>query len=190
MASSIAPGYVQLDYTSAGHSHKALLPCAFDGVPTAGLDPDIVKKVGASISSTAAVAAYVAKIKPFFPAAASFDNFYVFYKPTPTDPPTLIYAAALGIAGTGAGSSTVANEAVFTFKTPRPGGLKIYMMETIYTNDLKFPLSIVGSDPENLLAAYMCGNDAWIIGRNNDFPLIPLNGTTKENDHLRRKYLL
>jgi hypothetical protein len=132
----------------------------------------------------------VAKLKTFFSSTSTYDSFYVFHKPSPSDPPVFIWSAALGIAGTNAGATTVANEAVFSFKTPQPGGLKVYLMETAFGNDLKAPQpATTGSDQRNF-TDYMVGSTSWVIGRNGSPPLIPLFLTTKENDHLRRRYLL
>lgn len=189
-SNSISPAYVQLNYTSNGHPHKALYPCSYDGSVSPGLEPDVTRRVGAAEPVSAAVAALVALLKPFMDTTATFDNFYAYSKPTPTSAPVLIWTGALAVAGTSGTAVVPAEEIMFTFKTPAPGGLKLYLMEATFALNYRAPLPTTGASPQAALNNYICGPNDWIIGRNGNFPLIGLNITTKMNDHLRRKYIL
>lgn len=189
-SNSISPAYVQLNYTSNGHPHKALYPCAYDGSVSPGLEPDVTRRTGAAQPVSAAVLALVTVLKGFMDAGATFDNFYAYSKPTPTSAPVLIWTGVLGVAGTGAGSPVAASEILLTFKTPAPGGLKLYLMEGVFALNFQSPLPTTGSSPQALTNNFITGATDWVIGRNGNFPLIGLNITTKMNDHLRRKYIL
>lgn len=189
-AHDLSPAYVQLNYTSNGHPHKALYPCTYDGSISPGSEPSVVKRVGAPEPVSDAVTALVTLLKPFLDTSSTFDNFYAFSKPTPTSPPVLVWTGTLNIAGTGSTAAIPAEEILFTFKTPTPGGLKLYLMEGIFLLNYQAPLPTTGSSPQAALNNYITGPDDWVIGRNGNFPLIGLKITTKMNDHLRRKYIL
>lgn len=186
----LGPGWIVLKYTSNAHAHKAILPCTFDGAPSPGLEPDLQKRVGGSIAATAAVSAYCNVAKVFLKTTDTFTAYEVYYKPTPTSATVFIYSATLSVAGTSGGARAACGESVITFKTPEAGGLKLYLMEGSWTENVKTPLPVATGDPVRDYTDYITGDDDWIVGRNNNFPLVPLFWTTKLNDHLRRKYLL
>lgn len=186
----LAPSWIKLLYTSNGHSHKALLPCGYSAVPTPGVEPDIINRIGGSLTATAAVTAYVAKIKPFFNTADQFNSFECYHQASPTAPPLFIFAGTLGIAGTSASADITASEFVFTFKTAAPGGLKLYLMETVVSLNFQIDAPYTGSANESALNTYVLSNDNWITGRNNLMPLVGIRATSKMNDHLRRLYVL
>lgn len=189
-SNGLPPAWVQLNYTSNGHQHRALLPCAISGAVIAGTEPEIVRKVGSPDLAGVVVGEYANIVKQAFNTGSTIDSYFVFSQPTPTSVPVFVWSDVLGIAGTSASALQPGGEMVVTFKTPHPGGLKIYLMETVFTFNIKQAQPIAGPSFQRDLTDYITGDDDWIIGRNGDFPLIPLFLTTKLNDHLRRKYLL
>jgi hypothetical protein len=190
MANDLAPGWVQLNYVSNGHLHKAILPTSFSLTPTSGVEPTLNTRNGTGTLAGTCVTAYVGKLLAFFNTADLFTSYEVYHKPTPSSPPAFIWADNLNTAGTASTADTPANEGVFTFKTTTAGGLRLYLMENILGTNHKTPLPGTAGSPGALLTDYILGPSDWIIGRNNQFPMAGLWLTTKLNDSLRRKYLL
>lgn len=184
------PDWIELRYTSASRQKRALWPVIISGVPTAGLEPDLTVRVGAAQAATACVAAMISVIAPFFHTDATFDSYYVFHKPTISAPPVFIYTAPLGLPGTSANPTIPFSETVISFKTPQPGGLKIYLMEGTQPVDVKIGLPDPADATITNFLDFMLGDNAFIFGRNNNLPLAGINLTTKQNDFYRKKYKL
>jgi hypothetical protein len=187
---SLSPAWIQLNYTSNGHQHRAILPCKPNGGWVAGFEPSLQKKDTTDIDATAAVAAYWNVAKPFFNTSSTLDSYYAYSRPTPSDPPEFIYTAPIGLAGTSAFATVPGVETVISFKTSLLGGLKLYLMEAVLAANIKTPLPTPLDAATLAFTDYVIGDDGWITGRNNQFPLAPLFLTTKLNDYYRRKYLL
>jgi len=184
------PDWIVLKYTSFGRQKRAILPCHIDGSAVAGLEPDLTVRVGASIAATACVSAYCTAAAHLFHSDASFDAYEIYHKATLTSPPTLIYAAALALVGTGTPSNVEYSEIVYSFKTPTQGGLKLYVMEGNVVPDLKLPMPLASGSEGEFLQDFILGDSNFVIGRNGEMPLIGLYLTTKQNDYYRRRYKL
>lgn len=190
MASAISPAYTKIRYHVGAHRHVMTLPCLPSGSLTPGSRPDVLGKDGSPIDWGAALTAFLALAKTFVNATAGFDIAEFWSKPTPTSPAVFIDAINVTVAGTGGGGTLVAGEGVLTLRTAHKGGLKLYIMEVDDPENLKIPAPFTGSAQITALANYLCGNTGWIVGRNNDYPIVALNYTTKINDVLRDKYLI
>ena len=184
------PDWVLLKYTSSGRSKQAILPCVFSGSVSPGTQPEVTRRAGASQLVGAAVAAYVSVLQPFFNTSDTFDSYEAYHKATLTSPPLFVYGAPLALAGTASSADTAYCEMVFTFKTPEPGGLKLYLMEPAFPVDTKDPLPTGSNTTIDALNTFILGANDWIVGRNNNFPLLGLFVTSKQNDFYRRKYKL
>lgn len=184
------PSWVKLNYTTRGRSKVALLPCAIDGAATPGIEPSFTPRAGAPIMATTAVSAYCTAASHVIGTSGHFDSYEVYHKAALDADPVLVYASVLAIVGLIPGDGTEFSEAVWTFKTPSPGGLKIYIMEGSEGVDLKKPLPIPTDPDTNAIPAYIMSDDNWILGRNGNQPILPLFMTSKQNDHYRRKYKL
>jgi hypothetical protein len=182
------PDWVKMSYTSLGRQKHAIYPCSIVGAAVPGIEPDFQTRDSGAVAATACLAAWINAIEADFNTADSFDSFEVYHKATLTSDPVFVYGAALGLPGTAAAADVAYSEAVWTFKTPTAGGLKIYLMETIIPVDSRVPLPATGNPVVNNLAAFILSADDWIIGRNGDFPLLGLFMTSKQNDFYRRKY--
>ena len=187
---SLSPAYTRIRYHVGTHQHVMTFACLPDGVPTPGNDPNVLAKDSTTVVWSSAVATLANLLKAFWPASAELDLAEFWYKPTPTAANVFIFATPIGVAGTSGGSSVVAEEGVLTFRTAHVGGLKLYFLETADSPDIRVPSPFTGAAQIIALAGYLTSNAGWLVGRNNDYPLIGLNYTTKENDVLRDKYKL
>lgn len=187
---SLSPGYTRIRYHVGTHQHVMTFGVLPDGTPTPGSAPNVLAKDGSSVAWETAVATLANLLKAFYPSTAELDLAEFWYKPTAESENVFIDAVAIGIAGTSGGTSVVANEGVLTFRTAHRGGLKLYFLETADPPDIRVPSPFTGSAQIIALSDYLTSNAGWVVGRNNDYPIVGLNYTTKENDVLRDKYKL
>ena len=182
------PSWVELNYTSAGRSKRALWPVQISGAVVPGVEPLFVTKGSGNVLATACVAALLAVAAPLLHTDATFDKFQVFHKATLTSPPTFIYAAPLGLPGTSSAATVLYSEMVFTYKTPEPGGLKFYWMEGVLAADVKHSLPFPSDAVITAFNDFILSDDNFVTGRNGNFPLVGISLTSKQNDFYRRKY--
>lgn len=186
----LSPAYTRIRYHVGSHRHVMTFACNPDGIPVAGLIPDVVPRVGSPVAWDTAVFDFIDLLAPMYSETAAFDLAEFWYKPTPTSPTTFIYAISLGVAGTNGTPPLVAGEEVLTFRTPSVGGFKLYLLENVTVENRKLAAPYTGQPYLAPLNAFICSDDDWIIARNNDYPLIGLTATSKVNDVLRDKYLI
>lgn len=184
------PDWVKLAYTSFGRQKHAILPVTIDSSPVPGTEPDFRVRAGAAQSAGVCMTGYCNAAAHLFHSDATFDSYEVYHKSTLTSAPMLIYAAALGIPGVGTPANVEFSEIVASFKTPSPGGLKIYLMEGNVAVDLKIPFPAAPGSEGSFLESFILGADNFVMGRNDEFPLIGLFLTTKQNDFYRKRYKL
>jgi len=190
MGNTLKPAYVKIRYHVGTHQHTMTFGVLPDGVPTPGTDANILAKDGTPVAFSSAVATLANLLKAFYPTTAVLDIAELWYKPDDEASNVFIFATNIGLVGTSGGTSVVAGESVLTFRTAHVGGLKLYFLETADSLDIRVPAPFVGSAQVAALADYLTSDAGWIVGRNNDYPIIALNYTTKENDVLRDKYKL
>lgn len=184
------PDWIKFKYTSLGRTKHAIYPVAIQGAATPGIEPDLLTRDAGNVPATTCMANWINAIETVFNTADSFDSYEVYHKATITSDPVFIYGASLGLPGTAATADVPYSEAVWTFKTPESGGLKIYLMESLIPVDLQIALPVPGNPAVNAINAFIMSADNFIIGRNGNFPLLPLFMTSKQNDFYRRKYKL
>lgn len=189
-AHDLYPSWIKFRYTSNGRTKHAIYPCSIESDPIPGIEPDLLTRGSGNVAATACMAAWCAAINDSFNTSDSFDSYEVYHKGTVDGPTVFLYGAALGLPGINPTADQAYVEAVWTFKTPESGGLKIYLMETILGADQKIPLPVPANPVVNNINAFVMSDDNFIIGRNNNMPLLPLFCTTKQNDFYRRKYKL
>jgi hypothetical protein len=187
---SLYPSWVKMKYTSLGRTKHAIYPCAISGTATPGIEPDFQTRDAGAVPASTCVSDWVNAVRILFANADTFDSFEVYHKAAIDSDPVFIFGAPIGVNGNSGLADVAFSEAVWTFKTPTQGGLKIYFMEQRLPVDVKFPLPIPLNPTVDAPSVFILGATNWITGRNNDFPLLPLYCTTKQNDFYRRKYKL
>lgn len=186
---SRSPGYVVIHYTSNGHSHDFTF-CIKPDVIEQGSATTVYTKFGTTTGlSDALTEDFVPLLADLFPATATFHEAEVFSQPTPEDEPLFIEVIPLAIVGT-SGSATVAlGQFVMTLRTEAGGVAKLYLMESVMAVNVKDPAPFSNGDVA-ALGAYLVSAASVFYCRDESYPILALNTTTKTNDALRKKYVL
>lgn len=187
---TLYPDWIKFKYTSNGRSKHAILPVAISGSATPGVEPLLTTRDSGNVLAGTCMAAWVTAIDQNFATSDSFDSYEVYHKATVDGDPVFVWGAPIGEPGTSGAADVAYSEAVYTFKTPTAGGLKIYLMETTISVDQKVALPTSAFPTIQAVADFILSADDFIIGRNGDFPLLGLYMTSKQNDFYRRKYKL
>lgn len=185
----LAPGFIKLRYSVSARSHVATIPIRFDGVPTPGSDPQLLKRSGSPIAALDGVTAYWTVIKAILANTSTLTGYEVYSKSVGGDP-LFLWGDDLNIAGTNVSAAIPMSQSVLTFRTTNGGILKIYIMETSAALNAKIALRVTSAAPWGAMFNYIAGADSIIIGRDGGFPSSGIWVLTKTNDALRRKALL
>lgn len=182
----LAPGYTKIAYTSNAHPHTMVIPVLPDG---SGLAMHIKTKAGASIVWSVGVGALVALLAPMFDTTATFSGAEIYTQDDCASAPVFQDSMALAIAGTNGGSAFRFQQYAFSFRSVLGGRGFIKLMESDWQgNDQKVPYAAMEATPK-ALADYLTGTTSLFYARDNSYLSACLNGVTKVNDELRKRYL-
>lgn len=184
-STALAPGYARITYTGVAFPHHMTIPIKYDGIPVAGAEPSLLQKNALAVQGVAAITSFLAPIRPYFPTSVSFGlvEFHTVNALTGAD--AFIYAANLGLTGSGVGLRTATEQTLFTFKTAVGGLYRLYLMETIEAPNSKTLPPYVGL--EATLTNFVTGPFSPVYGRGNSYPFVPISKITKLNDKLRKQ---
>lgn len=185
-ANSLYPGFWRIHYTSNGHTHVMVVPVKPVNVGGTWFFQD---KQGNTVSGlVAAATAYVTLLKPFMHTSSTFVDVELWTMTTPTADPIFQDVQPLGIAGTGATATIPREQFVGTFRTQGGSLWRLYLMEAIVQTDQ------VINPPYNATYATLVngltGNNSYVAGRDGSFLNSCVRFVSKENDALRKKFLL
>lgn len=190
MANDLTPAYTKIRYHVGTHRHTMTFACLPDGTPTPGVAPNVQPKAAPPVDWRVAVEDLATLLAAELPSTGAIDLAEFWSKPTLDSESIFIDALTIGLPGTNPFASLVAGEGVLTFRTAHRGGLKLYIMEGAFAENQKLPIPGGADGAANAIANYLTGDDGWVVGRNNDYPIVGLYLTTKINDVLRDKYLV
>lgn len=185
LSSGLAPGFVRFAYTGSSEPHHAILPILPSGTMTPGNEPSFEQKGGGTLVFTTAMENYLDFYAPMFAPETSFGIAEVYAVDPDTGIRTFIYAIDLAETGSAPIDPQVPLvEGVFVFKCDSGKPLKFYTMEGVFAADARN----VGTPPAGVradFAAYITGDDNFVRGRSNAWPLAFISFTSKVNDRLR-----
>lgn len=188
--SSMYPGYCKLKYTRGSVPHRQILPVYWAGAPTPGSEPTLTLKNASTVAADTAIAAYVAAIKPQFHSGVTFVEAEWWRMDSEISDPYYLWTTSLNVAGTSGGTTQVAGQAVFTFRSQNGGILRLYYMETTDTPNTVVNPPYGAGTITKAVADYVTAGTSWITARDNGFLVAPIRKLTKTNDKLRKKLLL
>jgi len=183
----LAPGYIKLFYSSNGHAHVQTIPVKPASVAA---NFHVLTKDNTNIDMAAAMTAFYAVWKPFFPATDSLDSFEQYTQANCASAPVFQGTGTLvGLVGTAGGANVPWAQCDLTFKSAAGGRGIFKMLENVLAVDSKTDLNSYGASPEGDLRDYLIGSSSWFLARDGSYLSRPINLVTKTNDALRRKYL-
>jgi len=184
-AHSLAPGFVEFQYTYSNLLHKMRLPVTPGAGWAVGLQPNLVQKNGVDVGFDAAVDAFAALLRPMFANTTEIVKAEAWFYPTNSPDPIWVYTRAIGLVGTNAGANTSAGQMVISYRTLLGGIMKLYLLEGVWAINVRNSWPFGASAATNI-ANFMIGNTSWIYGRDNAGLIVPIWLTTKTNDAIRK----
>lgn len=182
------PDEVEINYTCFNLDHSMRLNCKVVGTPIVGQDPttiEVLQRSGFPLALDVAVDLFVEKLLPLFAPDATFNDYNLYQYTEGTFDKTYITTGSLAEDGTAAGVTQLAHQNTVTFRTQEGNGMKIVLLESESTNQLKLPYATVGTTYKNLMD-YLTGTTNWILARDTSYPVVPLNVVGGQNEKLFR----
>lgn len=183
---SLSPGYAKVTYTGTLFPHHMTIPVNYDGTPTPGTEPALLLRNLTSSPGVAAIAAYMAVIKPFFHTTTVFGLIEFHTVDSMTGLDQFIYAADLGVLGTASAANVVCGQGVLTMKATNGRLYRCYLMEGIEPPGDKLYPGAFGSDLA-ALSAFLSGVSSPVYARGNAYLFSDVSWVTKLNDKLRKQ---
>lgn len=190
---SLFPGFIKMNYTntvsSVPRAHVMTLPCS-PVLDVGSGDWHVNLKGGGTMLWVTALQDLVTTFQPFYNTAATAFGFADLYTMDDEDAdPQWRDGFAVAAPGSGGGSNVSCGEAVHTFRTLEGGIFRLYLMESNVAND-----TLTGPPYASnlaLLVNQMTEDDTgFVIGRDGAFLISLIRRVAKENDALRKKYIL
>lgn len=170
------------------HEFKANLIVA-GAVPLPGADPDDITVVtrSASQSLQAAVDGFWTFYRGLLGTDTTATTFELWRYPTPGSNAVFVTSGNLTVPNGGASTSIPAQQCTLTFRTGLGHIMRIVAIESSVAGNTRSPLSTAGSGGPNTVAAYVLGPNGWLIGRDDAFPIAPLNLSLGQNEQVFEK---
>lgn len=182
---------VEITYIVGILEHKMSLNCDVSGgfvVP--GTDPvniDLLTKGGNSVQLAIAVPAFVNLLKKLWSSDCSFVDYTFWRYDVGTYDRNFIATGSLGIDGDDPGSNTVAHQQTLTFRTVGGGIMKLVLLESIFSTNLKQSLPASTSPDTVAVRDFILSDGNWVIARDNTYPVAALRLLGGQNEKLFRK---
>jgi len=180
---------VEILYSRSGIQHSMKLNCDVTTIPNIGDDPSTIMldtRGGVAVALNTAVSAWVDLVRAKMPTAIAFSS-YNFYRYTVgTTTKVWVAGATIGLNGTGGGTPKVAQQSTYTFRSSQGGRMKLILLNTAGTFTAQNAYS--GMTPSaQAIVDFMLSNDAWMIARDNGYPVLFLREHETENEALYKK---
>lgn len=179
---TVPTGFTQIEHTLTFD----ILP---DNEPMAGTDfenIEILTRASVPTTLDVAVDAFVAGMIGIYPASATVIRAELNYIPEGTFAKTFISAYPIDEAGTNAGTSAVAWQATYTFRSLGGGSGRIQFMESVLNANSKISYPY-GSAALNAIPDLITPISGFIIARDNSFMFANLHLSQGQNERLWRK---
>jgi len=185
---SLYPSFIKVNYTSNGHTHRAVLPVI---ATPSGSTWQLQKNLGGGEYDpwTDGVDAFVLLFKALFHTADVISDAELYTLSSPTASPLFRETYAIGAAGTQSGADTAYVMTTFTTRADTGGLSRLYAMETVMTANFhaRHP---TGFTPADALWEFVFSSAGMIFARNGGQPTAPVFCSVKTSDALRKKFLL
>lgn len=187
LSSKLAPGFIRLRYSGVVQPHTQVIPIQPASPMIPGVEPTLLTTSGSEVLFDAAITNYVSvALREQLNTATTIGFADIYAVNAETGERTFIYT--VNIAGTGNSATAAVGqvEAVWVYKTTVGNPLKVYVMEGVYSPDVR-NVGVVPADGRQDMNDYILGDTNIFYGRENAWPLAFMTFTTKVNDVLRRR---
>ena len=181
------PYGLRMFYTASTREHVQQLNIDLDQDAAPG-DPfenlTVVTIAAQSPSLDAYVDAWVALMVPFYASATATIDYAELWKYDPgTYDATFISSYDIAEAGTAGGSTNIASEGIYTFRTTEGGVMKIVFEDTVTSPGASVPYASLGGSSADLVD-FVLGDGGGFLGKDTSFPISFLKfhpGTNERN---------
>jgi len=182
---SLSPGFIELQYSFSGLTHKMRIPVTPDAGWATGVQPNLVRKNGTTVAMNAAVDELIVLLRPFFNTTTDFIKAEAWFYPTGAADPIWVWSYAIGLAGSSGTANVLSSQLVITYRSLVGGLAKVYLMEGVSAVNVRnsYPF---GAGSLTNLSTYLTGTTSWWYARDNGALIVPIWATTKTNDKLRK----
>jgi len=185
MASNFPGPYeLEIKYTVSSVEHVHRVSCDTVGTPTVGDLPTAITlqtKDTVGILLNTAVTAYVALLKVRYHTSVTFTSFD-FWKYTPlTYIRQWISTGVLSVAGTSTGSTSLAQQSTFTYRTLEGNIMRTVLLESIDDTKDRVPYASAPASVKAIMD-YIVASDTWVLARDTSYPISPLNAVGGQNE--------
>lgn len=172
------PYQVRIKYVVDSREHIQRLNVVVDGTPDPGTpmaDIDFLEVGGGMIDGDTAIASWVTLMKPFLTDDdGEFINAELWKFEDASNDASFVSVTALGVAGTGTGTTIPASQLIWTARTANGGTLRIELLDGQIAPGVPdfAPFTLATNQA---IDAALVGSDNWIYGRDNSYP-VAMNG--------------
>jgi len=194
MANYPGPYELRLFYTTneptiiADHVLRLSFRTASDPEPGTGFDAiQTLNKSGAPSNFLSVVLTdLLTFVRPFYLPAVDFVRAEVWKYPPSSFDALFISAQSVGLGGNGTGTTTIAGQLIFTFRTSFGGVMKVDLRGTTVSprEKLSFPTAFAAF---NNLADYFLFSGTPFIGRDNGVPIATMFALAGQNERAWKK---
>lgn len=182
---SLSPGFIELQYTYSNLLHKMRIPVTPATGWATGVQPDLVRKNGTNVAMNTAIDELIALLRPLFQNTTEFTKAEAWFYPTGAADPIWVWTYAIGLLGSNVGTNVVSSQMVVSFRSLVGGLAKIYLMEGVFTPNVRNSYPFGAGNLTNL-TNYMIGGTSFWYARDNGALIVPIWSSSKTNDKLRK----
>lgn len=187
MANSLAEGFVRITYSNPWGSHHQILPVNFVGTPTAGVMPSFTTKDDGTVTMLDGMADYLAEFRKWFNDDTVIGLVEAYAVNPTTEERTFIWGYDAGLFGADGGANVQYGMCTLSFKTIAGGVLKLVFMESVKPVNTKVFAPFTVDSVQEDMAAFITGDESFIIGRDNAYAFAAIAQTVKTSDALRKR---
>lgn len=184
MDRSLSPGFVRLTQVGGTIPHHQILPIKPASPMVSGVEPELLKRDGTSVGAVGAIASYLAVWVALFNAEMGWGLCEVYSVDATTGEGTFIFAWNSGFVGTAVGATVDASIAIFSLKTTAGNILRLTAMESVLAVNGVLRPPFVADSAQDELSDFLVSDENFIVGRDGNYPFVPISIKTKTSDAL------
>lgn len=185
------PYTIKLFYTISGRDHAQELNLDLDGTPNPGDDfstIDVVTRDLQAVTLDTYVDTWVGLLQPFISqTSTNFDRAELWSYAAQSFDGTFISAYDVGLPGTFVGTTVIAGELIWTFRTVEGGIMRITIEEPVSTPGESQSYSEMGGTSQDLVDFVLGSGNAW-LGRDTSQPISALKLHPGQNERAWKKF--
>lgn len=190
---SLAPAFIQIQYTSLFGLHTMTIPSVpFIQVPATGQWRFDLR--GGAVDETplsTGIDDFLNVVREYFDNTTVFANYTAFTQTDAAAQPIPVETGTLGKVGvfeSGAGGWTKAVQTTLTWRTDTFGLYKLVMLDSVTGNNFDRKSGLPVGSRRKIVSDYITSQFTWLAGRDGGRPVTFLQEAVTLNEKLRKSY--